>query len=128
LLPEPEDSASPEPAEIADLAARRSDHDRDERRLLTDAIDAAVEAFYEWAGDGRDVCLAVVAMYGDPYLGDVDRLQVGRSIPVEARFFSLTDAEPLHERLRRHLALETMRAASRDLFDHVSRGLTLAIA
>jgi hypothetical protein len=43
LLP-PEDSAKPEPAEIADLAARRSDQD-DERRLLTDAIDAAVEAF-----------------------------------------------------------------------------------
>jgi hypothetical protein len=49
-------------------------------------------------------------------------------VPVEARFFCLNDAEPLDERQRRYLALETMRVASHDLFEHVHRGLTLSNA
>jgi hypothetical protein len=121
-----DDAMSSEPAEVADLSARRAEQDRHERQVLTDGIDAAVDAFYQWAGEVRDVRLVVVAMYGDPYAGDVERPEDGRSVPVEARFFSLQDAEPLHEPQRRYLALETMRAASPDLFEHMHRGLTIS--
>jgi hypothetical protein len=126
VLPERDDPRQSEPGEVADLAAHRSVQDRHERRVLTDAIDAAVETFYDWAGEGRDLRLAVVAMYGDPYAGDPAAPEAGRSVPAEARFFSLTDREPLGEHLRRHLALETMRIASPALFAHVDRGLSFS--
>ncbi|MCW3002053.1 MAG: hypothetical protein JWQ20_1351 [Conexibacter sp.] len=122
------DPAHDQIADVADLCARRAEQDRHARLVLTDGIDAAVDAFYQWAGEGRDVRLVVVAMHGDPYAGDVERPDDGHSVPVEARFFCLNDAEPLDERQRRYLALETMRVASHDLFEHVHRGLTLSNA
>jgi hypothetical protein len=65
-------------------------------------------------------------MYGDPYAGAEDRPEEGHSVPVEAEFISLDRAKPLTDAQRRHLAIETMRAASEALFREMTLGVGLA--
>jgi hypothetical protein len=113
-------------AEVTRFADVKADRERREREDLQRGLVAAIDAIYEWTRPRQDVRVAVIAMYGDPYAGVEDRTDAGRSVPVEAQFISLDEAKPLTERQRRHLAIETVRAASEPLYREIRLGLSLA--
>jgi hypothetical protein len=113
-------------AEVTRFADIKADRERREREDLQRGLVAATDAIYEWTRPRQDVRVAIIAMYGDPYGGAEDRADAGRSVPVEAQFISLDDAKPLTDAQRRHLAIETVRAASEPLFREISLGLSLA--
>ncbi|HMJ36264.1 MAG TPA: hypothetical protein VK501_20350 [Baekduia sp.] len=113
-------------AKVARFSDWRADRERRERQVLKDGLAAGLDALYEWIGRDQDVRIALVAMYGDPYAGEEDRPEAGRSVPVEAEFISLDGATPLTSAQRRHLAIETMRAASEGLYREMALGLRLA--
>jgi hypothetical protein len=113
-------------AEVTRFADIRADRDRREREDLRRGLVAAADAIYEWTRPRQDVRVAIIAMYGDPYAGVEDRTDTGRSVPVEAQFISLDEAKPLTDRQRRHLAIETVRAASEPLYREIRLGLSLA--
>jgi hypothetical protein len=119
-------SAAHEPtAEVTRFADIKADRERREREDLQRGL-AAADAIYEWTRPRQDVRVAIIAMYGDPYAGVEDRTDTGRSVPVEAQFISLDEAKPLTDRQRRHLAIETVRAASEPLYREIRLGLSLA--
>lgn len=113
-------------ASVTRFSDWRADRDRRARQVLKDGLDAAVDAVYDWTGRDQDVRVALVAMYGDPHAGAVEGTDGGRGVPVEAQFISLDGARPLTDVQRRHLALETMRAASEELYRQITMGLDLA--
>jgi hypothetical protein len=113
-------------ATVARFSDWRADRDRRDRQKLRDGLAAAVDAVYGWTGQDQDVRVALVAMYGDPYAGAAEGSGGGRGVPVEAQFISLDGARPLSDVQRRHLALETMRAASEELYRQITMGLELA--
>jgi hypothetical protein len=117
---------TPRDANVAQFSVRRADRQRREHQVLKDGLAAAADALYEWVGRDQDVRVALVAMYGDPYAGAEDRPEEGHSVPVEAEFISLDRAKPLTDAQRRHLAIETMRAASEALFREMTLGVGLA--
>jgi hypothetical protein len=112
-------------AKVAQLSAWQADRERKERQVLKAGLAAAVDALFEFVPE-QDVRIALVAMYGDPYAGDEERPEDGRSVPVEAQFISLDRARRLTEAQRRYLALETVRVASEPLYREVKLGLGLA--
>ena len=65
-------------------------------------------------------------MYGDPTRASRIGPTPAASVPVEAQFISLDEAKPLTDRQRRHLAIETVRAASEPLYREIRLGLSLA--
>jgi hypothetical protein len=113
-------------AEVTRFADIKTDRERREREDLQRGLVAAADAIYEWTRPRQDVRVAIIAMYGDPYGGVDDRTDTGRSVPVEAQFISLDEAKPLTDRQRRHLAIETVRAASEPLYREIRLGLSLA--
>jgi hypothetical protein len=113
-------------ARVARFSDWRELRERRNRQLLKDGLDAAVDAVYERTGRDQDVRVALVVMYGDPYAGAEEGSDGGRGVPVEARFVSLNGKRPLTGVQRRHLALETMRAASEELYKELTMGLGLA--
>jgi hypothetical protein len=113
-------------AEVTRFADIKADRERREREDLQRGLVAAIDAIYEWTRPRQDVRVAVIAMYGDPYAGVDERTDPGRSVPVEAQFISLDQAKPLTDAQRRHLAIETVRAASEPLYREISLGLALA--
>jgi hypothetical protein len=120
-------SAAPEQAaEVTRFADIKVDRERREREDLERGLVAAIDAIYEWTRPRQDVRVAVITMYGDPYAGVEERTDPGRSVPVEAQFISLDQAKPLTDAQRRHLAIETVRAASEPLYREISLGLSLA--
>jgi hypothetical protein len=120
-------SAAPErTAEVTRFADIKADRERREREDLQRGLVAAIDAIYEWTRPRQDVRVAVITMYGDPYAGVDERTDPGRSVPVEAQFISLDQAKPLTDAQRRHLAIETVRAASDPLYREISLGLALA--
>jgi hypothetical protein len=119
-------AADEPPAEITRFADVKADRERRQREDLQRGLVAAADAIYEWTRPRQDVRVAIIAMYGDPYGGDGDRPAAGRSVPVEAQFISLDEAKPLTAAQRRHLAIETVRAASEPLYREISLGLSLA--
>jgi hypothetical protein len=114
------------PAQITRFADIKADRERREREDLRRGLVAAIDAIYEWTRPRQDVRVAVIAMYGDPYAGVEERTDPGRSVPVEAQFISLDQAKPLTDAQRRHLAIETVRAASEPLYREIRLGLSLA--
>jgi hypothetical protein len=113
-------------AEVTRFADIKADRERREREDLQRGLVAATDAIYEWTRPRQDVRVAIIAMYGDPYAGVEDRPDSGRSVPVEAQFICLDEAKPLTDAQRRHLAIETVRAASESLYREISLGLSLA--
>ena len=113
-------------AEVTRFADIKADRERREREDLQRGLVAAIDAIYEWTRPRQDVRVAVITMYGDPYAGVDERTDPGRSVPVEAQFISLDQAKPLTDAQRRHLAIETVRAASEPLYREISLGLALA--
>jgi hypothetical protein len=135
---DPDRAVDPEQVGMSDpnvtrLAHWRSDREQRERSILRDGLGAAVDAFYEWVPGDQDVRLVIVAMYGDCSVAakgspdgeqsEPDDAQLGS---VEAEFLSLDRAKPLTAAQRRHLALETTRAASMPLFREMQLGLAIA--
>jgi hypothetical protein len=112
--------------EVTRFADIKADRKRREREDLQRGLVAAADAIYEWTRPRQDVRVAIIAMYGDPYGGVDDRNDTGASVPVEAQFISLDEAKPLTDRQRRHLAIETVRAASEPLYREIRLGLSLA--
>jgi hypothetical protein len=118
---------------VAQLAHWQSERERRERSMLRDGLSAAVDAFYERVPSDQDVRIAIVAMYGDcsvaakdPPVDDQREPDEAPLTSVEAEFHSLDRAKPLTAAQRRHLALETTRAASEPLFREMQLGVALA--
>jgi hypothetical protein len=110
--------------EVAHLSVRQADRERRQRTLLDDGVAAALDTLFATVGTGLDVHVLVVATYGDPYAGDPQHPAGGQSVPLQARFASLRDGDPVTEQQRQYLALEGVRSVS----PRLSNGLAVALA